>query len=66
MNHKEFTVRHQALKWNVNYWYSYVYQGLRNEISGHCRKDQRTYQRHFCSCYSKLQRFREQYPEFLI
>ena len=52
--------------WDVEYWYQYVTQGLKGEIQGHTRKDQRTYQRHFCNSYSKLQRFREQYAEYFI
>ena len=52
--------------WDVEYWYQYVTQGLKGEIQGHTRKDQRTYQRHFCNNHSKLQRLKEQLAEHLI
>jgi len=54
------------LQWDCDYWYSYVVQGLRNEIQGSTRKDQRFYQRKFCSFYSRLQRFKEDNAEHLI
>lgn len=56
----------QTLQWDCDYWYSYVVQGLRNEIQGHTRKDQRLYQRKFCNHYSRLQRFKEENAEHLI
>ena len=62
----EFRQQLSNLRWDADYWYSYVTQGLANEISGHTRKDQRYYQRKFCSFYSRLKRFREQHAEFLI
>lgn len=62
----ELRQQHDILRWDVEYWYSYVVQGLHNEIRGHTRKDQRTYQRHFCNCLSKLDRFREQHAELFI
>ena len=60
------THRRFVLQLEVDYWYQYVSSGLRNEIKHHTRKDQRTYRRHFCNQYSKLQRFKEQYPEYLL
>ena len=56
----------KILTWNTDYWYQYVRAGLRNQIQGHTRKDQRTYQRHYCNCYSRLQRFREQHAEHFL
>jgi hypothetical protein len=50
----------------VEYWYSYFIQGLRNEIHGHCRKDQRKYQRRYCSALSRRAKLKDQYPEYLI
>ena len=63
---EKFSLRHTALCWELDMWYQYVISGLHNEIQGHTRKDQRSYQRHFCNYYSRLQRFREQYAEYFI
>jgi hypothetical protein len=41
------------LQTDLEMWYSYASQGLRNEIQGHSRKDQRLYQRKFCSALSR-------------
>jgi hypothetical protein len=62
----EFRMKHDKLQWDVDYWRSYTLQGLRGEIEGNTRKDQRLYQRCFCAAYSRLHRFREQHPEYLI
>lgn len=52
--------------WDCEMWYSYVISGLRNELEGSTRKSQRTCQRRFCACYSRLQRFRTEYTELFI
>jgi len=62
----EFNIARFVYQTDIDYWYSYVTQGLKNEIQGHCRKDQRTYQRKFCNAISRKQRFEAMYPEFLI
>jgi len=51
---------------DVDYWYSYVRQGLRNQIEGHSRKDQRTYQRKFCSFISRRNQYIDSHPEYFI
>ena len=56
----------KIMTWDCEYWYSYVVQGLRNEIQGNTRKSQRTCQRHFCAAYSRLQRFRTEHAELFI
>ena len=63
---KSILLREMTLRWDCEYWYSYVVQGLRNEIDGNTRKSQRTCQRHFCSAYSRLQRFRDLHAELFI
>ena len=59
-------VLEQVMRWDCEYWYSYVVQGLRNELEGNTRKSQRTMQRHFCAAYSRLQRFRTEHAELFI
>ena len=54
------------LKADLDYWTSYTFQGLRNEISGHSRKDQRTYQRKFCSALSRRNSFIDSNLEFFL
>lgn len=58
------------LDMELDYRYSYVHYGLNNEIQGHCRKDQRTYQRKFCSTYAKLKNLEDYingtYTEYFI
>ena len=54
------------MRWDCEYWYSYVVAGFRNEIEHNTRKAQRTMQRKFCNAYSRLQRFRADYPELFI
>ena len=56
----------KIMTWDCEYWYSYVVQGLRNEIDGNTRKSQRTMQRRFCAAYSRLQRFRTEHAELFI
>ena len=56
----------KIMRWVCEYWYSYVVQGLRNEIDGNTRKSQRTCQRRFCSAYSRLQHFRDLHAELFI
>ena len=67
-NNSLWTINPQlvTIAWDVEYWYQYVTQGLKGEIQGHTRKDQRIYQRHFCNSYSKLQRLKEQLAEHII
>ena len=50
----------------VGYWYSYVHFGLKNEIQKHTRKDQRTYQRKFCSWLARCNTIKAKYPELYI
>lgn len=66
MNQKEFDWALWKLNADLEMWYSYLIQGLRNEIHGHCRKDQRTYQRKFCSLLARKQKFLSNYAEYLI
>jgi hypothetical protein len=66
MTRNQFENKLWIIDSDIQYWYSYVSQGLRNEIQGHSRKDQRTYQRKFCSMLSRSAKFKEQYPEYLI
>ena len=54
------------MRWDCEYWYSYVVAGLNNEIEHNTRKAQRTMQRRFCSCYSRLQRYRAEHAELFI
>ena len=58
------------LRWyidaEIDQWYSYVHYGLINQIQNHTGKDQRTYQRKFCSWLARLNTFKSSYPEFLI
>ena len=67
-NNSLWTINPQLviIAWDIEYWYQYVTQGLKGEIQGHTRKDQRTCQRHFCNNYSKLQRLKEQLAEHFI
>ena len=55
-----------TMRWDCEYWYSYVVAGLRNEIEHNTRKAQRTMQRKFCSAYSRLQRYRNDHAELFI
>jgi hypothetical protein len=66
MTRGDFNRKLWLLDRKVQCWYSYFSQGLRNEIRGHCRKDQRKYQRKFCSALSKRDKLKDQYPEYLI
>lgn len=63
-DHYEFKLK--ILRWDLEMWYSYVTQGLRGEIEGNTRKDQRTYQRKYCAAYSRLHKFIEKHPEYLV
>jgi hypothetical protein len=65
MTRAEFKTKFWVLDAGVQYWYSYFIQGLRNEIHCHCRKDQRTYQRRYCSALSRIAKLKDQYPEYL-
>jgi hypothetical protein len=66
MTKEEVKTKLWVLDSDVQYWYSYFSQGLRNEIQGHCRKDQRTYQRKLCSMLSRRDKLKDQYPEYFI
>lgn len=50
----------------LDQWYSYVHFGLLGEICRHTRKDQRYYQRKFCSWISRRDRIKFQHAELLI
>ena len=50
----------------LDQWGSYTIQGLRNEIHGNTRKDQRYYQRKLCSWISRRDRIKSQHPELFI
>ena len=50
----------------IEYWYSYVHFGLKGKIQKHSRKDQRTYQRKFCSWLARRNTTKALYPEFYI
>jgi hypothetical protein len=66
MTKEECKTKFWLLDNEVQFWYSYFSQGLKNEIHGHCRKDQRTYQRKFCSALSRRDKIKDQYPEYFI
>ena len=50
----------------IEYWYSYVHFGLKDEIQKHSRKDQRLYQRKFCSWLARRNYVKDLYPEYYI
>lgn len=66
MTKDSFNIKILTMNWDMNMWYQYVTQGLNNEIESHTRKDQRTYQRKFCSILSRRDRLKEKYPEHLV
>jgi hypothetical protein len=66
MTKDDFKTKFWLLDNEVRFWYSYFSQGLKNEIHAHCRKNQRTYQRKFCSALSRRDKFKDQYPEYFI
>jgi len=51
------------LQADLDFWHGYAFQGLHNEISGHCRKDQRTYQRKFCAALARRNKFLDNHVE---
>ena len=51
---------------DVQLWGQYVISGLANRIYKHTRKDQRTYQRKFCSFYARRATFIESHIEEFV
>ena len=50
----------------LDQWWSYTIQGLRAQIHGNTRKDQRYYQRKLCSWISRRNRIKSQHAELFI
>lgn len=50
----------------LDQWWSYTISGLRGEVHGNTRKDQRYYQRKLCSWISRRNRIKSQHAELFI
>ena len=56
----------QFTKYEIDFYFSYLHAGLHGSITNHTRKDQRHYQRKFCSWLSRYDRIKNSYPEEFI